>query len=106
MSTHTTSPVPTRARRGRLLAAAAATIAVAAASTLLAIGLGSNSDHNTAAPSAKEQRYAKAISALTPAQLAAAFGAGVYSTGPVWATGLTPKERRYVEGMAAFGSGR
>jgi hypothetical protein len=57
----------------------------------------------------------QAISALTPAQLAAAYGAGTYSTGPVWASGLTPKERRYVEAIAsltreqqaaAFGNGR
>jgi hypothetical protein len=48
------------------------------------------------------QRYAERVAALTPEQLAAAFGAGVYSTGPIWATGLTAKEGRYVKEIAAL----
>jgi hypothetical protein len=102
MSAHTTIPMPTRPRRGWLLAATAATIAVAAASTLLAMGVGPDRDQRTAAPSTKEQRYVEAISALTPEQLAAAYGAGTLSTGPVWATGLTQKERRSVERIASL----
>jgi hypothetical protein len=101
MSAHTTISTPTRARRAWLLAAAAAA-AVAAASTLLAIGVGPNREQNAAVPSAKEQRHAERVAALTTEQLAAAFGAGVYSTGPIWTTGLTLKERRYVEAITAL----
>jgi hypothetical protein len=53
-------------------------------------------------PSSNASQYEEEISALTAAQRAAAYGGGVYSTGPVWTTRLTPKERRYVEGMAAL----
>jgi hypothetical protein len=98
MSAHTTTPMPTRLRRRWLFAAAAATIATAAASTLLAIGVGRHdTGQHTAAPSNQEHRYAKAISALTPEQLAAAYG-----TDTLWTTGLTPKERRYLQEMASL----
>jgi len=115
MSAHTTTPMPTRLRRRWLFAAAAALIAVAAASMLLAIGVRPSNEQNTATSSTAEHRYAKAISALTPEQLAAAYGAGVYSARPIWTTGLTPKEKRYIERItaltpaelaAAFGTGR
>ena len=57
----------------------------------------------------------QAISSLTPAQLDAAFGAGTYSTAPIWTSGRTPNERRHAEAIAsltreqqaaAFGNGR
>ncbi len=66
---------------------------------------GTERNHSTA----QERQYVKAISSMTPAQLAAAFG-----TGDVGATVSSAKERQYVKAIssmtpaqisAAFGSG-
>jgi hypothetical protein len=113
MSTSTTVSVPMRARRKWLLAIAAAALVAAIAAVLLAVDLGRN--EKTTAPVAHKSAYVQAISSLTPAQLAAAFGTGPYSRGPAWTSMLTPKETRYIDRIAsltreqqaaAFGNGR
>jgi hypothetical protein len=113
MSTPTTTSMPIRVRRKWLFAIAAVALAAAIASVPLAVDFGSN--EKTRAPVTQESADVQAISSLTTAQLAAAFGAGAYSIGPVWTSGLTPNERRYVERIAsltreqqaaAFGNGR
>jgi hypothetical protein len=113
MSTPTTGSMPIRARQKWLFAIAAVALVAAIASALLTVDFGS--DEKTTPPVAQESANVQAIRALTPAQLAAAFGSGTYSTGPIWASGLTPEERRSVEAIAsltreqqaaAFGNGR
>ena len=114
MGTPTTLSIPIRAKPKWLLAivAAAALVAVIA-SALLTVDFGGN--EKPTPPLAHKSADVRAISALTPAQLAAAFGTGTYSTSPLWASGLTAKERRSVEAIAsltreqqaaAFGNGR
>jgi hypothetical protein len=95
------------------VAITAAALVAAIASALLTVDFRSN--EKTTPPLAPASADVQAISALTPAQLAAAFGTSTYSTGRVWASGLTAKERRSVERIAsltreqqaaAFGNGR
>ena len=123
-----TMPMPVRLRSKWLVVAAAA-LAVGATSVLLTINVGGTHE-NTAAPSAKESRYVKEMSALTPAQIAAGFGteavvskppsakeqryvkaissltpaeqAAAFGTGPSSASQLAARERRYVKGITSL----
>ena len=123
MNASTTVPVRIRLRRRWPFVAVAALLAAGCTVAVLAISTGSNTTENAtssgvAAPSVKgpsatstaqERQYVNAISSLTPAQIAAAFG-----TGDVGATVSSAKERQYVQAIssmtpaqisAAFGSG-
>jgi hypothetical protein len=111
MNTPTTVSMPIRARRRRLFAIAAAALRPAHPPCWRSTSAATETTQSVA----HESAYVQAISSLTPAQLAAAFGAGTYSTGPIWTSGLTPNERRHAEAIAsltheqqaaAFGNGR
>jgi hypothetical protein len=113
MGTPTTVSMPMRARPRWLLAIAAAALVAAIASALLTVDFGGN--EKTPPLVAHKSADVQAISALTPAQLAAAFGTSTHSTGPAWASALTAKEKRSLERIAsltreqqaaAFGNGR
>ena len=123
MNASTTVPVRIRLRRRWPFVAVAALLAAGCTVAVLAISTGSNTTENatpsgaaassvkgpSATSTAQERQYVKAISSMTPAQLAAAFG-----TGDVGATVSSAKERQYVKAIssmtpkqisAAFGSG-
>jgi Protein of unknown function (DUF4242) len=123
MNVSTTVPVRIRMRRRWPFVAVAALLAAGCTVAVLAISTGSNTTENATPPgaaassvkgpsatsTAQERQYVKAISSMTPAQLAAAFG-----TGDVGATVSSAKERQYVKAIssmtpaqisAAFGSG-
>jgi hypothetical protein len=123
MNASTTMPVRIRLRRRWPFVAVAALLAAGCTVAVLAISTGSNTTENatpsgaasssvkgpSATSTAQERQYVKAISSMTPAQIAAAFG-----TGDVGATVSSAKERQYVKAIssmtpaqisAAFGSG-
>jgi hypothetical protein len=123
MNASTTVPVRIRLRRRWPFVAVAALLAAGCTVAVLAISTGSNTTENatpsgtasssvkgpSATSSAQERQYVKAISSMTPAQLAAAFGTGGFAT-----TGPSAAERQYVKAIssltpaqisAAFGSG-
>jgi hypothetical protein len=123
MNASTTVPVRIRLRRRWPFVAVAALLAAGCTVAVLAISTGSNTTENatpsgaassrvkgpSATSSAQEQRYVEAISSMTPAQLAAAFGTGGFAT-----TGPSAAERQYVKAIssmtpaqiaAAFGTG-
>ena len=123
MSVSTSVSQPGRLSRSHrlvIVSALAAVIAVAAwAIATYAAGSDGRSPQHTASTQASalsvltptERHYVLGIVALTPAQVAAAFGTGERSA----TESLTPQERRYVQAVvamsrsqqaAAFGTGK
>ena len=101
---------------------AAAVIAAGVWGLVDAVGGGNNSARPSvtsqasalASLSPQNRRYVESIAALTPAQIAAAFGSGTSTNATVLAS-LSPHDRQYVEQImaltpqelaAAFGTGK
>jgi hypothetical protein len=106
--------VPTRVQSGRtrllgLIAAVATVIAVGAwVLTTYVLDAGSQQAPTSAAQpfslaslSPQNRHYVEAITALTPQQIAAAFGTGAETSSAVLAS-LSPQNRHYVEAITAL----
>jgi hypothetical protein len=112
---HTSTSVPVNVKSGRarlvgVIVAAAVVIAAGAwALTTYVVDAGSQAARQSVAAqpsvlatlSPQERQYVKAIAALTPAQIAAAFGTAMETEAGLLAS-LSPKARQYVEAIAAL----
>jgi Protein of unknown function (DUF4242) len=107
MSVPTTISEPIRLRRRWPFGIAAAALAAGATALVLAIGQGTDTSETAVAPSpgptasAKELQRVDALSSMTPAQLAAAFGTET-AVAEAPTSGHSPKVSPYVEALGSM----
>ena len=114
MSASTSATQPVRNGRFHRIAVVAVVAVIAAAIAIIAWGVatyasGSGNRSGIAPTQAsalstltrQQQRYVRGIAALTPAQVAAAFGTGPRGDSPALAS-LTARQRRYVQAIASM----